>query len=328
MKHRRTAGAVILLTLLGATGCHARQPTPHTVHQAAASILASASPAASASILAAAPPAASVLAPDGKYLGVAEPSAAAVKAFGTATGTVPDMVEQYIGWGANVPALPGSELPLLSWMSTGDLAAIAEGADDAYITRVAGQIRAHGAAVALTFDHEFNGDWYPYGTQADSAAEFVAAWRHVHDLFASAGAVNVVWVWTPNVVNPMPAVQLAPYWPGAAYVDWAGIVGYWTGELGEDSWSTLYGPTEQQIEAVTPDPILIVETGAAQGPQKAGWVTAMLAGLAADSRVVGMVYFDYGTAQGKRADWTLQDDPAALAAYRAGAAQLQLARIP
>lgn len=81
--------------------------------------------------------------------------------------------------------------------------------------------------VAISFGHEMNGHWYPWGTKDTTAATFVKAWRHIHDLFQEEGATNVVWVWSPNVVNPVPSVKLEPYWPGDAYVDWVGIVGYW-----------------------------------------------------------------------------------------------------
>ena len=55
---------------------------------------------------------------------------------------------------------------------------------------------------------------------------FVAAWRHIHDLFDAAGATNVIWVWNPNIINPVPGVQLEPLWPGGSYVDWVGMTGY------------------------------------------------------------------------------------------------------
>lgn len=61
---------------------------------------------------------------------------------------------------------------------------------------------------------------------------------------------------------------------------------------------------------------MITEAGAAQGSDKASRVAAMLTGLATDPRGVGLVYFDYGLAQSKRADWTLENDQASLAACR------------
>lgn len=280
-------------------------------------------------------PPATLLNPSGKLLGVAAPGAgwAAAAAWAADTGTAPNLVETFAGWGQDLPdtdtAWAHHALTLVSWGSdTTTLPDIADGQEDAYIARFAAQVRAAGHPVAIDFDHEFNGDWYPWGAggaQHATAAQFVAAWRHLHDVFHQAGALNAIWVWSPNVVNPVPGVDLAPYWPGPGYVDWAGIVGYWTpSPAGQHTWASLYAPTERQIRALTTDPILITEAGAQQGPGKATWVTAMLHGLKADPNVIGLVYFDYGFGQGKRADWTLKDDPAAVTAYRAAAATIPL----
>lgn len=284
-------------------------------------------------------PSASLLEPSGKLLGVAAPGAgwAPIAAWAASTGSTPNLVETFAGWGQDLPdtsaAWAHHALTLISWGSdTTTLPDIAAGSDDAYITRVATQVRAAGHPIAIDADHEFNGDWYPWGAggaQHATAAQFVAAWRHLHDVFARAGALNAIWVWSPNVVNPLPDVSLAPYWPGAAYVDWAGLVGYWTpSPAGQHTWNSLYAPTERQIRALTGDPILITEAGAQQGPGKAGWVTAMLHGLKADAHMIGLVYFDYGLKQRKRADWTLTDDSAAVSAYRATAATIPLQDIP
>ena len=46
-----------------------------------------------------------------------------------------------------------------------------------------------------------NGSWFPWseGVNGNRAGEYVAAWRHVHDIFTAVGATNVTWVWCPNV---------------------------------------------------------------------------------------------------------------------------------
>lgn len=123
------------------------------------------------------------------------------------------------------------------------------------------------------------------GAQHATAAQFVAAWRGPDDAFAALGADNVSRVWPPNVINPLQNVSPTPYRPDAAYV--AGIVGCWTGYQSQGAYTTLCGPTEQQIEALTGNP-----------------------------HMPGFVYFDYGTTQGKQAHSPLEDRPAALAAWR------------
>src|SRR5260370_27518340 len=46
----------------------------------------------------------------------------------------------------------------------------------------------------------------------------MAAYRHVHDRFALAGATNVQFVWTANVWNPS-YIDQRVFYPGDAYVD-------------------------------------------------------------------------------------------------------------
>ena len=121
--------------------------------------------------------------------------------------------------------------------------------------------------MALSFGHEMNGNWYPWGTSQATPAEFVAAWRHIHDLFAAAGATNVIWVWNPNIVNPMPNVELAPFWPGSAYVDWVGITGYFA-TTGPDTFAGVYGPTITEVRQFTSKPIIIAETAVETGPDE------------------------------------------------------------
>ena len=264
----------------------------------------------------------------GKYLGVALPEGGAgLPAFTARSGTRPDLSEVFTNLGEPFPATSAQHAraagadTLVSLMSMKQsLQQIADGAADAQLRAFADGAKAYAWPVFVDFDHEFNGDWYPWGTQAASPAQFVAAWRHVHEVVEEAGAGNIEWVWSPNVVNPVPDVDLAAYWPGSAYVDVVGIVGYYTDEHGEDSYAALYGHTEQVVDAFAENkPFLITESGAEQGAQKAAWVTDLLAGVRTDPRMLGLVYFDEGSAQGKREDWTLEDDPSALAAWRAGA---------
>lgn len=40
---------------------------------------------------------------------------------------------------------------------------------------------------------------YPWGPQNNDPSEFVAAFRHVHDVFDSVGASNVIWIWSPHL---------------------------------------------------------------------------------------------------------------------------------
>jgi hypothetical protein len=115
-------------------------------------------------------------------------------------------------------------IPMITWQpDTTTLGAIASGREDAVLRARAAAVRDFGHPLFLRFAHEMNADWYPWsGVRtraagvADPAALYVAAWRHVHDVFAAAGATDVVWVWSPNRVSIPAAPWNAAerYYPG------------------------------------------------------------------------------------------------------------------
>ena len=56
------------------------------------------------------------------------------------------------------------------------------------------------------FGHEMNGTWYSWGYEHVPAAVFVAAWRHIVNVFRAVGATNVTWMWTVNIIDSDPAI--------------------------------------------------------------------------------------------------------------------------
>jgi hypothetical protein len=92
-------------------------------------------------------------------------------------------------------------------------------ADGAYDSSLAAQARgvAHlGVPVFLTFDHEPD---QLARSALGSPADYVAAWRHVHQVFESNGATNAVWVWVVMGIPQTYGSSLA-FWPGNDVVDW------------------------------------------------------------------------------------------------------------
>jgi hypothetical protein len=99
---------------------------------------------------------------------------------------------------------------------------VASGAlDHSVIEPEARRLRAFGHNVFLTFAAEPDAAMPREG----SPAQFVAAWRHVHHVFARLGVRNVVWVWTTEGYLPH-ARTIAALYPGNAYVDWIGYDPY------------------------------------------------------------------------------------------------------
>lgn len=263
-----------------------------------------------------------LLKPERKYLGVAIAGAPAsmkgVRSFEKTMKAKPNMLTVYEAFGdgyaaAEVRAAYAyGALPIVRWEPfDATLADIGAGRYDAYVTRFAENVRALNLPVALTFAHEMNGFWYPWGARRNSAADFVLAWQRLHTLFARVGATNVIWAWTPNVISGAPDVDLEPYYPGDAYVDWVGLDGYYT-RTGPQSYFTLFVPSIRAIRTFTRRPFLIVETGAEPGPGRARAVRDLFDSVARDARMLGFVYFNQrGT---KR--WEIDDDPGVAAVYR------------
>ncbi|MFC9327159.1 glycoside hydrolase family 26 protein [Kitasatospora sp. NPDC057015] len=263
-----------------------------------------------------------LLSPDHKYLGAALPgvpeSMDALGGYTAAIGKQPNVLEYYAGWGdgfdtAGVRRIyDAGALPYMAWEPhSPSMAAIAAGATDDYVKDVAKAAAKLNLPIAISIAHEMNGDWYPWGRQASSAEEFVAAWRHVHDLFDRAGATNVIWVWSPNITDPAPNTRLAPYYPGDTYVDWAGMTGYFT-LTGPKTFETLYGPTMAEIRTFSQKPFFISETASQQGNRQRADVNQLFSGLEAHEDVVGFVWFNIV----KRADWRIEAVPPSLAEYK------------
>jgi glycosyl hydrolase family 26 len=264
----------------------------------------------------------------GKFFGVeaeGAPSLAPVNAFATSVGKRPDLVGQYLAWGsafdarAVAAAWSYGALYYIAWEPYDtSCQAIADGQDDAYITRFANAIRKLNLPVAISFGHEMNGNWYPWGTSDTSASEFVAAWRHIHNLFVQAGASNVIWVWNPNIINPVPQVQLQPYWPGDAYVDWVGITGYFP-TSGPETFASLYDPTIAEIKKFTTKPMIIAETSVETGPSETEAVHSLITGVKRHPNVLGFIWFDFDK---DGVDWQLESRPTVRAAMATDIARL------
>ncbi|MER5179615.1 glycosyl hydrolase [Streptomyces sp. NPDC002896] len=263
-----------------------------------------------------------LLKPKDKYLGVAlDGVPRSLKALDTYTkriGKHPNVLEYYAAFGDGFDTsgvrriYQRGALPFMAWEPfKPSLKSIADGKSDAYVKAMARDIVRLNLPIAISFGHEMNGDWYAWGRTKATPADFVAAWRHIHDIFQDAGATNVIWVWTPNVINPMPNVDLKQYYPGDAYVDWAGMIGYYT-ITGATTFKTLYGPTMREIRTFTKKPIFIAETAAQEGQRRRADVNDLFDGVEARDDVIGFIWFNIP----KRADWRIEISPLALAQYR------------
>lgn len=207
---------------------------------------------------------------------------------------------------------------LVQWQPRGTSnAAVASGADDAYISQFAQAVAAVNKQVIISYGQEMNGDWYDWGTAGSgnsNPADYISAYRHVHDLFQHTGVCNVTWLWGPNI-SYEGSTPLKQVYPGDSYVDWVGVDGYF-GQPG-DTFSSLFGPSIAELRAFTGKPLLIAETGTA-GAAGPGQMAGLFTG-ARQAGVIGIVYFDQAqSGDPMHQDWRLEDNPENMAAFRAG----------
>jgi hypothetical protein len=220
-------------------------------------------------------------------------------------------------------------IPLITWEawtngSTGiPLDDIINGAHDTMIRSRVQASMAIGQKFFLRWGHEMNGNWYPWdgyhnGANAAASAKYVAAFRHIHDLFTTAGARNVLWVFSPNV-DSVPGDdwnQWANYYPGDAYVDWMGFDGYnWGTVMTASTWRTFASMTSTIYAglAAKGKPIMIPETASAeQGGDKAAWIAAILPALKGSfPSIRALVWFDMN----KETDWRVDSSAAAKTSF-------------
>ena len=241
-----------------------------------------------------------------------------VRAFMRTTGVAPDLVTYYSAWfepfrtGFAVTAAEHGAVPLVQINPAHvSLTAIASGKYDAYLSDYAAAVSSYHHPVILSFGHEMNGQWFPWGYRHASPAAFVAAWRHIVTLFRDLKVRNVTWMWTVNVLHKRSHRITAPgpWWPGDSYVNWVGIDGYYY----KPSWAfvSLFGPTIVKVRELTRDPILIAETAAAPAAGQAAKIANLFQGVH-DYGLLGFVWFD---APGTH-DWRIDSAEAAAALQR------------
>lgn len=137
----------------------------------------------------------------------------------------------YYGWKAAFPDAAMQEdaaagrIPVVTWACGDDNASVASGADDALLQAAARGIKDFAKPVFIRWYWEMNLAAGANGQDCmgtGGAAGYVAAWQHMHAVFAASGVTNVSWLWNPAAGGSDPA----PDYPGAAAVDWIGFDGY------------------------------------------------------------------------------------------------------
>ncbi len=189
------------------------------------------------------------------------------------------------------------------------------GKSDAYIKQFAAGAKAYGGPVILMPFHEMNGNWDPWdGTVGNNTpAKEIAAWRHVHDLFAGVTNVKFGWAVNNDSVPDTAANSIGSYYPGDAYVDYVGVDGFNFGSPWQ-TFSEVFDSALSQLKQYN-KPIYLFSMASAQGSQKATWITDFLTvQLPKHPEISGWIWFN----ENKEQNWLVNSDAASLAAFKAG----------
>ncbi|PZF99953.1 glycosyl hydrolase [Micromonospora deserti] len=240
-------------------------------------------------------------------------------------GAFPDAYEQrqmregrlmFFAWESRI----FSSETVLTW------ADVYSGRHDATIDAAAGRIRAIGVPVFMGFDHEPEDE-----PTKGSDADFVRAWRHVHDRFTAAGAHNAVWVWTMMGWSGH-YDRYAGLYPGDRYVDWVGYDPYnfhvCNGSTVWKSPATTIGSFYRWLDehgVGAGKPRMLAEFGTNVNPADPGakrrWFEEFPAALKAHPKIKAAIYFNSAgmTSRSRTCDMTMNHDPSAVAGFaRAG----------
>jgi hypothetical protein len=203
---------------------------------------------------------------------------------------------------------------MVSW-ALNDTKAIESGAYDSLIRQRAQEIKAVGKPIFLEWRWEM--DRPNLRSQIHSAADYIAAWKHIRGTFAQQHVDNVAWVWCPTS-RGFASGEAGAFYPGDNAVDWICTDAY-PGPGPHRSFADVVRPF-LAWSSHHPKPIMIGEYGVplSYPPQeRARWLRSAALTAQGDPQIKALVYFD-SNPTGHLADHRFSlDSPEALQAFRA-----------
>jgi mannan endo-1,4-beta-mannosidase len=225
----------------------------------------------------------------------------------TSAGLRPSLVIDYTSFGIPLDGtrmcqlIKLGDLPLVVFNPrTEGLRAIAAGKYDAWIKSYAHEVSDLHHRIVLSFAPEMNGWWDPWGAPKSTPTAYVAAWRHIHNIFKREHVTNVIWSWDID-----DCCSSREWWPGAQYVNWVGVDGYLRQSR---PFSVVFAGRINEVRSFTKKPIFIAETAVAPGPEWKTNVTSLFTGERRD-HLFGVVWFDSNA----QARWRIDNNRAELA---------------
>ena len=213
-----------------------------------------------------------------------------------------------------IDAHNSGRIPMVSY-KVGPWRSVLNGSSDAIIDTLAQQIKDSGIPIFLTFHHEPDNDACanskPNCGKNQTAADYVAMWRYIHNRFAALNVNNVSWNWVVMGWQWSPSGNarlrelIESMFPGPDYVDWISADLYnvagncslsekqisrrWTqlDKLGQGwyDWASQFNMPLALGEWGTFDDVLV-------DGRKAQWYRNSIATLKKWTNIKAVVYFD------------------------------------
>jgi mannan endo-1,4-beta-mannosidase len=240
-----------------------------------------------------------------------------------------DVVQTFINWSTyfssikpNADAVYANEsIFMVTWESWEyNTVQIKDGKADSYIKQMANDMKAYNKEIWLRPLHEGNGNWYPWcigDSTVNTNATYIAAWRHIVDIFRAQGATNIKFVFNINCSNVGTGASFTDHYPGDSYIDYNSLDGYNWGTT--QSWGSTWQTFDQIFSASYnalkryDKPIMITEVASAeQGGDKAQWITDTFKTIDYSyDRLTAFMWFN----EQKETAWVINSSTAALEAY-------------
>lgn len=262
-----------------------------------------------------------------------QPTTQGIKEFENLQQKHLDVVNMFINWNTKFSDIKknfdavyaNNSIMSLTWEAWGmSNLDIKNGLKDQYIRQMAKDIKNYNKDIIIRLFHEANGNWYDWAigdSKVNTNETYIAAFRHVVDIFREVGATNVKWDFNVNASSVGSGASYLGHYPGDDYVDIISMDGYNWGTT--QSWGSTWQSFDQiflqayNTVKVKNKPMAISEFASAEiGGDKAQWYTDAFNNINSDkySLINTIVTFSIN----KETDWRINSSEAALKSYIAG----------
>ncbi|MDX6300559.1 MAG: hypothetical protein QOF53_1773 [Nocardioidaceae bacterium] len=204
----------------------------------------------------------------------------------------------YHGYGSLTGKVPNAKMVNMGSGVSWHTVATAKAGSSTYnnIVRWAKTLKARPGVTLFAFHHEPEGATSKhYGT----ASDFIAAYRHVVDIFRAQGVHNVEYTWQMTswafATKPSASNYAAKWYPGDSYVDNVGTDPYnWVNcGPGSGKWQSLQFVMDPSLKFARAHhkKVVVAEWASQSGSRRAQWVRDAKAYFVANQSVIRAVFY-------------------------------------